>query len=221
MEMFLSLPGSRPFRTGLRSIAKTRINAGIQLNQSPEEPNEIREAIEISQHFRLYLLPALSQAHRVALGTPANGASDFIRSRFRVRTGQRPIRKNSFGGFDLINQLRQKLDVFRSDVNLWFFAFGRCCQRRTKPEERLLDLLRPTGDLCILTNSSRKAQHGIQFVYRTISFDPQVRFRNSDATCQTGLSCISMLGCNTHLLSPSCRTTQQYCWVSCQARESE
>src|ERR1700722_10199452 len=82
------LPGSRPFRTGLGSITKTRIDAGVHLDQPAEEPDKIREAIEIGQHLRLDRLPTFRQPHRTALGAAADGAGDLIGRGLGVRAGQ-------------------------------------------------------------------------------------------------------------------------------------
>src|ERR1700683_5143731 len=72
------LPGSRPFRTGLGSITKPRIDAGVHLDQPAEEPDKIREAIEIGQHLRLDLLTTLRQPYRIALRPPADGARNLV-----------------------------------------------------------------------------------------------------------------------------------------------
>src|ERR1700684_1462980 len=47
------LPRPRPLRASLASIAKTRIDAGVQLDQPAEEPHQIREAVQIRQYLRL------------------------------------------------------------------------------------------------------------------------------------------------------------------------
>src|SRR5277367_2615264 len=136
------------------------------------------------------------------LCTPADRPCHLVSSRLSMGAGQRPIGEDPLGGFNLIHQLREELDVFRSNMNLRLAAFRRRCHRRPNPEQRLLNLLCPCGDLLVLTDAAGKPEDGVELVYGAIGLHTQVCFRNANAAGKPGLSAISMLGRNTHWFSP-------------------
>src|SRR3954447_12488532 len=62
-----SSPCPRPARTRMLLIAKTGAHACLHLKQAPEEPDEIRKAVQISQHIGRDLSPGFDETHDSAL----------------------------------------------------------------------------------------------------------------------------------------------------------
>jgi hypothetical protein len=57
-------------------VAQRRINARLHFQKSPDEPEQIRQAIQISYDERIYVLAVFLQAHDASFGAAADGSGN-------------------------------------------------------------------------------------------------------------------------------------------------
>jgi len=111
-----------------------------------------------------------------------------------MRACDGPVGQDALCRFDPKHEPRQHFDVLGGDDRRRLLALWWRRDSGAKTEERALNLVRPLDDLFVFTDTTCKTQHGVKFVHGTVGFDPEVGFRYTNATGETGLASVAALG---------------------------
>src|SRR6185437_4661879 len=139
------LPGPGPFRSGGVVVAQTGIDSCIQLDKPAEEPDQIRESVEVSNDLRLYLDTALRQPNSIAFRATAYRASYLVRCRLGMFSRKRPVREYAFGRLDLMDEACQDCNIAGRDDRSIFPVLRRRCQRPSETKKIALNLFCPVA----------------------------------------------------------------------------
>src|SRR5580704_6659583 len=186
-----SSPCPGEFRARLGIVTKPRVDAGVVLNQTAEEPDHVREAVEIGEDLGLDDASVFDEAHNGTFGPTADRACHLIGCRLGVAAGERPVCENALGGFDLMDEISQFLDVLGGDNGRLFPALRRRSQSGPDAKECALDLFGPPYDVFVLADAASKSENGVELVDRAVGFDTQVGLRDTDASGETGLASVT------------------------------
>src|ERR1700748_2167948 len=139
-------------------VTQAAVDTGVMLDQAAEEPDHIRQPIQVCEHLRMGCSAALHKADSAALGATTDCTCDLIRCRLSMTAGERPVGEDALGCLDLVNKISEFVYVlYRNDGRL-FSAFRRRCQRGADAKQCLLNLFSPCRDFFVLTNAAGKTE---------------------------------------------------------------
>src|SRR5688572_14729170 len=118
------LPCSSPASPGVIGVSQSGIEGMLQLDQTSEQPEQVREPVQISQYVWINRI-LQRKSNGQPLGAPAHRSCHVVGSGRRVRAGQRPVAKQSFGSFNAMNFRGKPVHAFVGYLRLTFSVFRR------------------------------------------------------------------------------------------------
>jgi hypothetical protein len=86
-------------------FAEPAIDACVVFDQTSEEPDHVRETIQVSEHLRLDHSTAFHEANSAPFGAATNGAGDLIGRRLGMSSRKRPVGEDTFSCFDCVDEI--------------------------------------------------------------------------------------------------------------------
>ncbi len=198
------LPGAGEVWAGFGVVAEAGVDAGAELDEAPEEPDEIGKAVEIGDGFGrndrksgggdVRVSYGLGEADGDSFCAAADGPGDLVGGGLSVGAGERPVGEDAVGGFDPVDEVGEVIDVIRCDGAGGLAAFGWGGEGGADAEEGALDVFGPGGDVGLSAEAAGEAEAGVELVDGAVSFDAEVGFRQAEAARETGGAGVSGFG---------------------------
>ncbi len=119
------LPGAGKIRAGFGVVAEAGVDAGAGFDEAAEEPEEVGETVEVGDGFGrndrkggrggIGARNGFCEADCDAFGAPADGPCDLVGGGAGVSARERPVGEDAVGGFDLMDEVGEMIDVFGGD----------------------------------------------------------------------------------------------------------